>query len=136
MSEIKFVRQEDSHGCAIACIAMVLGKTYKEIAADFENDFTQSGIMFDQTMTYLGNAGFSIIHKEVKRWNEINFARKEMLKPFAPVHIVRVVDKFDSEGGHLVVMTDKGKLLCPDELKDSAIRNKCYSITDVLGLYR
>lgn len=134
--KIKLVRQEDDYGCAIACIAMVTGRTYKEIDFDFQNDFSKKALYLEKTLEYLGNEGFSIIHREIKRWNNINFARREMLKPFAPVHLLRTVDKFDSKSGHLVVMTKKGKILCPSGARDKIIRRDSYAITDVIGLYK
>ncbi len=115
---------------------MVLGKSYKEIDFDFENDFSENGLLLEKTVEYLGNKGFSAIHKEIKRWNNINFGRPEMLKPFAPVHLLRTVDKFDSKSGHLVVMDKKGKIFCPSGVSDKIIRRDSYAITDCVGLYR
>ncbi len=135
MAEIKFVKQEDDCGCSVACFAMLLGLTYAEVKSDFQNNFTESGLQFDKTISYLGEHGFSILHKEIKHYSQINFARKEMLKPFAPVHVVRVIERFDSEHGHLVVMTSKGKLICPGGKTDKEIR-LAYEISDVLGLYK
>lgn len=35
MIELKHVMQEDSHGCVIACIAIITGRSYQEIKKDF-----------------------------------------------------------------------------------------------------
>lgn len=135
MKEIKLVRQKERSGCAAACIAMVLGKTYEEIAADFENDFVDSGIELEKTQDYLSDFGCRVIRKEIIYYGvDVKFGRDEILKPFAPVHIVRVKPKFDSEHGHLVVMGADGKLYCPDGDTDEEARNN-YVITTVLGLY-
>lgn len=133
---IKLIKQKDKCGCAVACVAMVTGKSYKDIAFDFNQGFSEQGLVLDQTIEYLGNAGFSIIHKEIKHWMNISFGRSELLKPFAPVHVIRTVDKFDSESGHLAVMTKKGKILCPSGVSDKVIRRDSYAITDCIGLYR
>ncbi len=47
---INHVRQEDSHGCVIACIAMVAGKTYAEVRRCFPTygDNPTSGIQADK----------------------------------------------------------------------------------------
>lgn len=133
--KVRFVKQEARCGCSIACMAMVLNKSYAEIAKDFGNDFIDNGQPLDKSLDYLADAGFQIIAKEVKFWNNINFSRKEMLKPFAPVHLVRVLPRFDSENGHLVVMDKRGKLICPDGASERETLNS-YAITDVIGLYK
>ncbi len=136
MSEIKFVKQEHKSGCACACIAMVTGRTYAEIDKDFHNDFDEGGIDLVKTMDYLSDWGFRIIKKEIEYYlGDVKFGRDELLKPFAPVHLLRVKSKFDSTSGHLVVMDADGKLFCPSESKEEDIRNS-YVITTVLGLYR
>ncbi len=133
--KIEFVKQETRCGCSIACIAMAMGKTYAEVAKDYADDFIDGGQELEKTSEYLGNAGFSIVHKTISRWNKINFAKDEMLKPFAPVHIVRTLPRFDSESGHLVIMDADGKLMCPGGASEQEVLDS-YAITDVLGLYR
>lgn len=132
---IKFIEQQEKSGCAIACIAMVLGRTYKSVRDDWQNDFDQDGVFLEKTMEYLGDHDCSLIHKLTRNYNQKDFARKEMLKPFAPVHVVRVMPAFDSDVGHLVVMDARGKLICPQRFTDKNIRDS-YAITDVVGIYR
>ena len=36
-----FVKQEDPHGCALACIAMLTGETYKEIVEFYKSIFNE-----------------------------------------------------------------------------------------------
>lgn len=135
MREISFVKQDDLCGCAAACIAMVLGKTYAEVAADFNNDFHDNGIALEDTMSYLSDFGVRVIRKEIIYYGlDVKFGREEILKPFAPVHIIRVKPKFDSTTGHLIVMTKDGRLLCPDGSSEDKIHS-FYSVTTVLGLY-
>jgi hypothetical protein len=75
------------------------------------------------------------VYKEIKHYNQIDFARDEMLKPFAPIHCVRILRRFDCAFGHFVVMTNKGEMICPDGLSEKEVRES-YAITDVLGLYK
>lgn len=131
--EVKFVKQEDRCGCAVASMAMALGKTYGEVKKDFCNDFIDEGIKTADIIEYLGNSGCSIVYKKIECWNHIDFARKEMLKPFAPVHIVCIQWKYDSNH-HAVVMTDKGKILCPCETPAKGVK-EAYSILEVIGVY-
>ena len=134
MMEIKLVKQEESFGCVIACMAMVLGCSYDEVRKDFVNDFNRKGINADKAIGYLADKGFQTIHKKVGWYNNVDFSRKEMLKPFAPAHLLRIRAAFDNTMTHLIVMTGKGKLICPQETPEKEIR-QCYEISDVWGIY-
>lgn len=128
------VMQEDSNGCGLACIATVLNKPYQELKRHFHNDFEENGISLEGVMDYLGDAGLSIVYKTIRNYGRIDFALHELLKPFAPIHIVRLQDKFDSSIGHLIIMDDKGKLYCPQGSSEEYLRSS-YAITDIAGLY-
>lgn len=132
---MKLVRQEEKCGCTIACIAMVTGKTYADIRKDWETDFDAEGIMLEHTLNYLGDAGFSLLHKHSRNYNHKDDHRKELLRPFAPMHIVRILPAFDSVNGHVVVMDAKGKIYCPGGLSDKEIRS-AYAVTDSIGLWK
>jgi hypothetical protein len=135
MPEIKFVKQKHKYACSIACASMITGEDYDEIMKDFGNNFHKEGIPDDVLLDYLGNKGYSIVQKEITHWGEKDFARKEMLKPFAPVHLVRVKINADSGLLHWIVMTAKGKLICPMEFTESSVRNS-YLILKIVGLYK
>lgn len=134
MAEIQFVKQKHQHGCGIACIAMVTGKPYDEIINDFLNDFHTEGMTAQSLMDYLGDLGFSIVFKRLSHWNNKDFARDEMLRPFAPVHILAIKRKADSLG-HFVVMDETGKLFCPNEKSHDQIKDS-YLIDEAIGLYK
>jgi hypothetical protein len=133
--KIKFVKQEDRFGCAVACIAMATGRTYEDVSKDFAQDFNKRGLFTRQITQYLADCGFQIIYKKVDFFNDIKFGRDELLKPFAPVHIVNVKQYFDAGSGHSVVMDKKGKIFCPNEVDEEEIKN-AYCIDDVIGIYR
>lgn len=135
MAEIVLVKQDEKFGCGIAVIATVLNKTYDEVRFDFGNDFERRGMFFHQILDYLGDFGYSIVEKKIRNWNTKDFAKKEMLRPFAPVHIVSVKQFFDGNKSHVVVMTDKGKILCPNGATDKQIR-ECYLVDQIAGLYK
>ena len=126
--------QTDSQGCGIACIAMVTGKPYNLVKEQFYNTFSEAGMSIQDVIEYLGDTGFSIIHKYITNYQKIDFANKEMLEPFAKAHIIRIKYKFDSEVGHFVVMDEEGKIFCPSGLTDEEVKD-AYAITDVIGLY-
>jgi hypothetical protein len=132
---ITLVKQEDPAGCFVASMAMILGKTYKEVKKDFHNDFSEEGVNTNHIIDYLGDHGFSVIFKKMTCYNEKNFGRKEMLKPFAPVHLLVVQSKFDSGCHHAVVMDAKGKLYCPSGKTHKETRDS-YIIHEVFGLFK
>jgi ABC-type bacteriocin/lantibiotic exporter with double-glycine peptidase domain len=128
---MKLVKQEDENGCAIACIAMVLGRSYQDVARDWTHKFKKDGVSLKKIMGYLAEHGCSIVHVEVAYFVDKDFARDILLKPFAPVHIVRTQPQFDSDA-HVVVMAKDGQIFCPSGAEDA----EDYQITDVLGIYR
>jgi hypothetical protein len=131
---LKLVRQEEKCGCSIACIAMITGQSYSAVRQQWHHDFSADGIDIDKTKEFLRHRGFALVHKVARDVGHIDKVRQEMLRPFAPVHLVRILTKFDSFG-HLVVMAEDGTLLCPDGNSDEVTRN-AYSVTDCVGLFR
>jgi hypothetical protein len=114
---------------------MILGKTYKQVRKDWLNNFATEGMDLEHTMNYLGENGCSIIHKTARNYIHKDFARKEMLRPFAPSHILRLLSHFDAKNGHVVVMDKTGKIYCPGGYNLDEIMS-AYAITDVIGLWR
>lgn len=131
--KIKLIYQKNKFGCAVACLAMVSGRTYDDVVQDFINDFNEDGLEIEKALDWLGDNGFSVLVKEIRCYNQKDFARAYMFKPFAEVHIVRVRNKVDTMN-HLIVMDKAGKLFCPDGTSDADLR-LCYLIDMVLGLY-
>jgi hypothetical protein len=132
--QITFVEQQDDFGCVPACLAMITGRTYEEVTADFHTDFSAEGSDIRQVVTYLGDAGFQVIEKQVQCYNNKNFGRDEIFKPFAHAHIVRVIARVDSVNGHVVVMTGDGKILCPAGFSEEEIK-KSYHVTHCIGVF-
>jgi hypothetical protein len=132
---IKLVRQEDPFGCAVACIAMVLGRTYESVKADWSNDFAKDGVTTNQITGYLGDAGCSVLYKNLMNWNEKDFARKEMFRPFAPAHILCIKQLYDATIYHAVVMDAKGKIYDPAGHTDKEVKS-WYLLDEVIGVYK
>jgi len=131
---MKLIKQEDVQGCGIACLAMVTGKTYQEVLNDFMNDFEQQGMSLEGIMEYLKDFGYLTLYKSALHYQHNPRLKKDMIKPFADMHIVRILQFFDAEQGHLVVMDNRGKFLCPGGMSDKQVR-EAYAITDVVGVY-
>lgn len=130
----KLVLQDDPYGCGVACIATVLGKPYAMVAKDWVTDFNANGLDLDTIIEYLMHHGKSILMKHVACFQHKDFLRDEMLRPFAPIHIIRVLPCIDSVNAHVVVMTSDGTIHCPGGTEESDIRAS-YIISHVLGIY-
>lgn len=135
MSKINFVKQKHKHACSIACVAMLTGENYDDIIKEFINNFHKNGIDDDTVLNYVANKGYSTLEKEITRFSNKDLARAEMLKPFAPIHLVKVKINPDSGLNHWVIMTKKGKFICPMEWSDALIRAS-YRILLVVGIYK
>ena len=131
---IRFVKKEDASGCAPACLAMITGKTYREVANAFDKDFDTDGLTKDEMIHYLDECGFQVIYKNVKVYHDQRFGREELLTPFAAAHIVGIRHYSNKEDGHVVVMTSKGKMLCPDGMTEDSVYD-AYIVEDVIGVY-
>lgn len=130
----KLVAQDDAYGCGIACIAMVLGRPYADVAKDWITDFTTNGIDLDTIIEYLMHHGKSILMKHIACFQHKDFLRDEMLRPFAPIHIIRVMPCIDSAHSHVVVMTEDGKIYCPGGTSEEEIKSS-YIVSHILGIY-
>lgn len=133
--KISLIQQEHKKGCAVACLAMVTGKTYSEVAASFARDLDKKGLFPSETINYAADAGFDVIQKKVELYSHKDFGRAELLKPFAPVHILCGRQFFDSESTHVVVMDEKGKIFCPSGASEEKILS-FYRFDHVIGLYK
>jgi hypothetical protein len=131
---VKLVRQQDDNSCSFACIAMVTGRDYEDVRKDFSPVALENGITIQQIIKHLAHHGFSVIFKTVEYYNQKDFARDEILKPFAPVHIVSITRFVDRNFDHVVVMDKKGKLYCPSGSTDEYVRS-AYTINSVIGIY-
>ncbi len=135
--KIKIVpqKQKFKHGCSITCVAMITGESIDDIVKDFLTNFHKEGIDDETLIDYLADKGYAIIEKAATRYNKKDFDRYELLRPFAPAHLVKFKIKADSGLNHWAVMTGKGKLICPMEWTDYNLRNS-YKVVKVVGVYK
>lgn len=129
-----FVKQEQEAGCAIACIAMILGKSYWDIEKSFLNDFSKQGIVIQNVIDYLSANGVTVIRKGHYGYNDREDNNKRMIKPFADIHYISFQQFVDVDNNHALVMTKNGKLICPTK-KYEADKINCYQIDDILGCF-
>jgi hypothetical protein len=110
--QVVWKRQEDTQGCAIACLAMVTGLAYRDVKAAWPpaKDFAADGITHFELQQFLGDRGIPHLF----RWrfelglNRVGaqVVRSDWPRPFAPVHIIGV-------GAHDVVLLADGTILDP-----------------------
>jgi hypothetical protein len=131
--EIELVKQKHKKGCGIACLAMATNQSYDDVVKNFINDFDNDGMTSELVTEYLGDLGYSVIQKGIIYYNHKDSLKDEIIKPFAPVHIVSIKLKIDSTW-HFVVMDINGKFFCPGEICHDDIRD-AYYIQEVIGIY-
>jgi hypothetical protein len=123
--------QEHINGCAVACVAMVLGVSYADALADFREridgrSFHNDGIPESLLDLWLGLHGFAVL----RRYR--NESDPEWRKPFAPIHVCSVSSP---TGWHVVVLTGEGELWDPaDATRDSL--DQYDRVENVAGLWR
>jgi hypothetical protein len=110
---IRPIRATRDHGCVLACLAMVLGRSEDDIDRDFRVDFNQKGVTCKVAQEYLTDQGLSVIDKTARSSNDIKRHNKRMLTPFAQAHIVTIQPEVDCKANHSMVMTQAGKIIDP-----------------------
>jgi hypothetical protein len=129
---ISWVGQEDSNGCSLACLAMILGKSYQEIKADFLY-FENKGVSFFSYDHYLAENGFAVARKY--RHYQIRREEREIwpVEPFADVHICTV--RIDPDFHHTVILLKDGLVLDPLTQEKRTLAD--YSeIDNIAGVYK
>lgn len=129
---IKLVEQKGKT-CTIACLAMILGESFDKVERDFLAP--EEGTLV-KTADYLGNHGYSVMIKELMFHSHPSFAREEIIKPFAPAHIVHCKQFADDPVQHVVVMDQNGKVFNPAGPNGRDLEKDYFMITGVLGIWR
>lgn len=105
-AEIKIVPQEDESGCGLAVLAMLTGRTYKDVRAEFpERDFHSSGLGISDIWRYLWDRGYYL------RVVYENPGGEWPPPPFAAVHFAQVQN--EAGNSHAVYMDARGTVADP-----------------------
>jgi hypothetical protein len=112
---MQWVGQEDSHGCLVACLAMVTGTAYKDVRQWFIDGGqvfhgVGGGTIHFYVEQFLSEHGYASMlkYRHVQPGNRPRDTWP--LPPFAPAHIVGV----NGAGRHGVVLTSDGVVLDPE----------------------
>ena len=130
---MKYVTQKDKYGCALACMAMIVGITYNEIKCMWPEKYgTNEGIADFMQVSFLFNHGYightiyaTEAHTQIKR------ADKQWIKPFAPIHIVSTIT---SNGPHAVVWHNNGDVDDPNNVRVKSIDD--YKVVGITGYWK
>ena len=128
------VQQEEPQGCAIACVAMVLGVTYTEARRRCTPGAGPTGLMTHFVAdAVLGEAGFAI--RRIYRVGPGNVPCTPWPPaPFAPLHLAEAMT---SQGGHAAVMLADGAILDPWDASRTRLDHPDYlAVHHVAGLWR
>lgn len=138
--EIRYVAQPNGYGCAIACVAMIVGKTYEEMEA----------WLAEQGMTRERMASGLYAHIYLEALDRHGFAYAQRYRcdpftnrcdrpawppaPFAPIHLCCTNV---AVGSHAVVMLADGSVLDPWNRERTSLAHPDYlQVTQVTGVWR
>jgi hypothetical protein len=134
--QIKLVKQDDEKGCSAACIAMILGKSYQEITERLYTNFARTGLSHKVAREFITDFGFQAITKEVWCFHTTELINLEMIKPFAPVHLLEIKVWPDHSTWHALVMDQKGKLFDPAGYDEEWVRTHLHYIHRITGFWK
>lgn len=145
--QLTWVKQEDVMGCVPACLAMLTGKTYKEVAnflipklgwwdgAEYRigiSNFSEHGVeMIGQGLRFLTDNGYAVQQKNSSAYANYDQVANWPPAPWAPAHLCMV----STSQSHAVVMLADGTVL--DPLSPEPRRLSDYSAVQVvIGVFR
>ena len=105
---MNLVRQFNSKGCGIACVAMITGQSYQECKlALFGTLGKVTGMFHDDVVKFITDRGF--VAGKRKYVKDI----QGEIKPEAMLNLLEVRVYPDSDGSHFVIMDAEGNILDP-----------------------
>jgi hypothetical protein len=133
--KVRYVQQKHEHGCLIACIAMVLGWDYDQVAVEFKTDLTKRGTDGEFAKQFICDHGFSVIEKRGTGYLDRREHNKRMLEPFAPIHIVSVQQFIDRpKQNHAFVTDSRGEVYDPNDRDQKKVL--FYEAVHVMGFWQ
>ena len=106
---INYISQEETNGCAIACLAMIMQKSYNEVANSLE--VNNKGLDWMEVDRYLANNGYAVARK----WKYDCTVKQNAIewppKPFGDIHLVQVMTKNNTI--HMIILLQNGTVLDP-----------------------
>lgn len=142
-SSVTYVAQPNGYGCAIACIAMIVGKTYDEMEAwllkqGLVRSRMEKGIYDRIWLEALDVHGFTYAQRYACNAFTNQSPRDPWPpEPFAPLHIACVEVATGMTGSHAVVMLADGSVLDPYDRSRNTLTHPGYrGVAQVVGIWR
>jgi len=115
---VQWVRQEDAYGCVIACLSMIVGRTYADVKAELQcypaaqgRDFNAEGFNFFEADAYLAEQGYAIARKYRNYLKQPRDVWPPA--PWSDLHISDVIVFEGASMSHAVVVLADGSVLDP-----------------------
>ncbi len=129
--DVRWVAQEEGQGCAVACVAMILGTSYWSARTLFPHFDPAVGLCSADVLRVLGEYGYAYNSKFPHYSPERRDRSVWPVKPFAPLHLVAT----RTGGWHAVVMTSAGEVFDPLQYAPQLLR--WYpEVLEIHGLWR
>jgi len=112
---IKLVKQEEPYGCVIACIAMILGKSYQEIKNELPPNRgygNKNGMISQDMISFLWQYGY--IGLEFYKCESHSQRMMELNEWLKPVGVFNKVSIYNEYGPHAILWLPDGKIFDPN----------------------
>lgn len=140
---ISYVAQPNGYGCAIACVAMIVGKTYDEMEAWFVEQGLARERMERGLTDHIWREALAVLgYSHVQRFECNAFTNRcDRIpwppEPFAPLHIACIEVATGATGSHAVVMLADGAVLDPAGRHRTSLAHPEYRrVAQVVGVWR
>jgi hypothetical protein len=130
---VKYIPQEDIHGCGIAVLAMLTGKSYQDVRAEFQPRYIEKGMTEWSMNAYLAEHGYAVAHKYPHYMPQLKHRDVWPPEPFAPMHYCCMLTPNNTH--HYVVMLADGSIVDPATSKTQAYKDYT-SVQNVAGVMR
>lgn len=132
---MKYVAQEEKFGCAIACMAMILGNTYQETKAllpDNRGFGNKNGLTSHDYISFLYKFGYigMTVHA-CESHSQVIRKPKDWIKPLAGINIVSVINE---HGLHAILWVD-GKIYDPNDIRNY-LKIEDYNVQGITGFWK
>ncbi len=138
-ADVTYIAQPNQHGCAIACLAMVLGYTYDEMEAWLD----EAGWTEDKRITGTSDTVYhEVLHRHglgtIQLFKHDPLAGESRTlwppMPFAPIHICCI--ELTNGYHHAVVLLENGRVLDPAKEACVAIEDPDFrQVVHITGIF-
>jgi hypothetical protein len=131
--KVQHVRQKHTKGCVIACLSMVTGIPYDEVALGFHGDRDKEGLGYHAYDCWLNQLGYAVLRR-FSFYSPLHADRTAWpCEPFADAHLVEVPSP---SGGHALVLLGDGSVFDPNESPAARRLSDYAKVNWIAGVFR